>query len=209
MPCSHSGLFNKGLMLFQAMVNVYGIAANEKHYACVVDLYARPMRFEEAEDLVTSMCIEPDGPILGALASACKVHGNEMMLQSETRFTNLNIWEFLRLNPSTLGEEFFKAHITEARFEIIAKEQKEHTVEKKIDVILPLQGEFASPKAKGSLNADEYIGVEEVVAGGEALGIGEDDDLGDAVTDGDDDAVENGEISILNSLIGHGSPRSL
>ncbi|GKB96678.1 hypothetical protein Tco_0982815, partial [Tanacetum coccineum] len=63
----------------------------------------------------------------------------------ETGFTNLDIWEFLRSNPSTLGEDFFKARITEARFEIIAKEDKEHIVEKKIDVILPLQGEFASP----------------------------------------------------------------
>ncbi|GKB01738.1 ty3-gypsy retrotransposon protein [Tanacetum coccineum] len=69
----------------------------------------------------------------------------------------------LRSNPSTLGEDFFKARITEARFEIIAKEEKEHIVEKKIDVILPLQSEFASPKAKGSLNADEYISVVEVV----------------------------------------------
>ncbi|GJY19311.1 hypothetical protein Tco_0390802 [Tanacetum coccineum] len=117
--------------------------------------------------------------------------------------------EFLRSNPSTLGEDFFKARITEARFEIIVKEDKEHIVEKKIDVILPLQGKVASPKAKGSLNADEYIGVEEVVGGGEALGIDEDDDLGDAATDGGDDAVESGDISILNSLIGHGSPRSL
>ncbi|GJY36857.1 hypothetical protein Tco_0422235 [Tanacetum coccineum] len=128
---------------------------------------------------------------------------------AETRFANLDIWEFLRSNPSTLGEDFFKARITEARFEIIAKEDKEHIVEKKIDVILPLQGEFASPKAKGSLNADEYIGVEEVVGGGEALGIGEDDDLGDAAMDEGDDAVESGDISILNSLIGHGSLRSL
>ncbi|GKB29315.1 hypothetical protein Tco_0868716 [Tanacetum coccineum] len=115
----------------------------------------------------------------------------------------------MRSNPSTLGEDFFKARITEARFEIIAKEDKEHIVEKIIDVILPLQGEFASPKAKGSLNADEYIGVEEVVGGGEVLGIGEDDDLGDAATDESDDAVESGDISILNSLIGYGSPRSL
>nr|GEV94118.1 hypothetical protein [Tanacetum cinerariifolium] len=51
--------------------------------------------------------------------------------------------------------------------------------------------------------------MEEVVGGGEALEIGEDDDLGDATTDGGDDAVESGDISILNSLIGHGSPRSL
>ncbi|GKA09555.1 hypothetical protein Tco_0688886 [Tanacetum coccineum] len=83
---------------------------------------------------------------------------------AETRFANLDIWKFLRSNPSTLGEDFFKARITEAHFEIIAKEDKEHIVEKKIDVILPLplQGEFASPEVKGSLDADEDIGVDEV-----------------------------------------------
>ncbi|GJY77843.1 retrotransposon-related protein [Tanacetum coccineum] len=37
----------------------------------------------------------------------------------------------------------------------------------------------------------------------------EDDDPGDATIDGGDDAVESGDISILNSLIGHGSPRFL
>nr|GEU78595.1 hypothetical protein [Tanacetum cinerariifolium] len=128
---------------------------------------------------------------------------------AETCFANLDILEFYRSNPSTLGEYFFKAHITKARFEIIAKEEKEHIVEKKIDVIIPLQCEFASSKAEGSLNADEYIGVEEVVDGGEALGIGEDNDLGDAATNGGDDVVESDNISILNSHIGHGSPRSL
>ncbi|GKD30598.1 hypothetical protein Tco_1241376, partial [Tanacetum coccineum] len=65
-------------------------------------------------------------------------------------------------NPSTLEEDSFKAHIIEARFEIIAKEDKEHIVKKKIDVILPLQGEFASPEVKGSLDADEDIGVDDV-----------------------------------------------
>ncbi|GKB55849.1 hypothetical protein Tco_0912035 [Tanacetum coccineum] len=129
--------------------------------------------------------------------------------EAKTRFANLDIYEFLRSNPSTLGEDFFKARITEAHFEIIAKEDKEHIIEKKIDVILPLQGEFASPKAKGSLNADGFIGVEKVVGGGEKLGIGEDDDLGDAATDGGDDIVKSDDISILNSLIGHGSPREM
>ncbi|GKB26339.1 class II heat shock protein [Tanacetum coccineum] len=36
-----------------------------------------------------------------------------------------------------------------------------------------------------------------------------DDDLCNAATDGGDDTVESGDISILNSLIGHESPRSL
>nr|GEV30136.1 hypothetical protein [Tanacetum cinerariifolium] len=123
---------------------------------------------------------------------------------AKTRFANQDILEFLRSNPSTLGGVFFKARITEARFEIITKEEKEHIVEKKIDVILPLHGEFASPKAEGSLNVDEYTDVKEVVDGGEALGIGEDNDLGDAATDECDDVVESGNISILNSHIGHG-----
>ncbi|GKF61752.1 hypothetical protein Tco_0181806, partial [Tanacetum coccineum] len=58
-----------------------------------------------------------------------------------------------------------KACITGAR-EIIAKEDKEHIVEKKIDVTLPLplQGEFASPEVKGLLDADEDIGVDEIKA---------------------------------------------
>ncbi|GKG63487.1 hypothetical protein Tco_0640982, partial [Tanacetum coccineum] len=37
----------------------------------------------------------------------------------------------------------------------------------------------------------------------------EEDDMGVVIGDGGDDAVESGDISILNSLIGHGSPRSL
>ncbi|GJY03174.1 hypothetical protein Tco_0361326 [Tanacetum coccineum] len=110
---------------------------------------------------------------------------------------------------------------------------------------ISLQSELASPKIKGSLNADEDIGVdkvssavdgvfdmgesnvesmevhskfgefsentksvEEVMGDGEALRVGEDDDSGNVTTNGGDDAVESGDISILNSLIGHGSSRS-
>nr|GEX25763.1 harbinger transposase-derived nuclease domain-containing protein [Tanacetum cinerariifolium] len=73
---------------------------------------------------------------------------------------------------------------------------------------------------KGSFNVGEDIGVDEVssaiddvcnielVDDGEALAVGEDDDLGNAATDGGDDAVESRDISILNSLTGHGSLRS-
>nr|GEX05112.1 hypothetical protein [Tanacetum cinerariifolium] len=130
---------------------------------------------------------------------------------AETRFVNLDIWEFLRSNPSTLGEDFFKARITEARFEIITKEDKEYIVEKKIDVILPLQGEFASPEVKGSLDVDEDTSVDDVNSAIDdvfniVLGVGEDDDLCNPATDGGDDTVENGDIPIVNSLIGHGSP---
>ncbi|GKD51286.1 hypothetical protein Tco_1280262 [Tanacetum coccineum] len=110
----------------------------------------------------------------------------------------------LRSNPSTLGEDFFKARITEARFEIIAKEDKEHIVEKKIDVILPLQDadedssaidgvfnigesnvESIEVRSKFGEFSENKASLEEVVVGGgKVLGVGEDDDLCNAATDG-------------------------
>ncbi|KAK9058570.1 hypothetical protein SSX86_023412 [Deinandra increscens subsp. villosa] len=82
--CSHSGLVDEGLMLFKGMVKIYGGIVNERHCACVVDLYARSGRLKEAEDFVTfvmGMDMEPDGPVWGALVSACRVHGNEVMVR--------------------------------------------------------------------------------------------------------------------------------
>ncbi|GKB48540.1 hypothetical protein Tco_0899293 [Tanacetum coccineum] len=95
-----------------------------------------------------------------------------------------------------------------------ATAEKVQSIKETTDTITSLRSEVASPEVKGSLDADEDIGVDEVnnVIDGafvigesnvETLGVGEDDDTGNAVTDGGDDAVESGDISILNSLIGH------
>ncbi|GJU95462.1 hypothetical protein Tco_1320218 [Tanacetum coccineum] len=75
-----------------------------------------------------------------------------------------------------------------------------------------------SPKIKGSLNADEDIGVDEVSSAidgvfdmgesnMETLRVGKDDELGNAAKNGGDDAVKSGDISILNSFIAHGNPQ--
>ncbi|GKE61802.1 hypothetical protein Tco_1512169, partial [Tanacetum coccineum] len=69
-------------------------------------------------------------------------------------------------------------------------------------------GESMEVRSKFGEFSENKKSVEKVVGGGEALGVGEDDDSGNAATDGGDDAVESGDISILNSLNGHGSPRS-
>ncbi|GKE31154.1 ty3-gypsy retrotransposon protein [Tanacetum coccineum] len=70
--------------------------------------------------------------------------------------------ELLVSRPTTLGDVFSLARIIEAHFEAIAKKEKEQVVKKKTNTILLLQSELASPKIKGSLNADEDIGVDEV-----------------------------------------------
>ncbi|GKB62400.1 hypothetical protein Tco_0918586 [Tanacetum coccineum] len=70
--------------------------------------------------------------------------------------------ELLRARPTTLVEAFSLARIIEARFEAIAKKEKEQIIKKKAYTILSLQSELASPEIKGSLDADEDIGVDEV-----------------------------------------------
>ncbi|GJX42294.1 hypothetical protein Tco_0257284, partial [Tanacetum coccineum] len=66
----------------------------------------------------------------------------------------------LRLAPTTLGEAFSIARIMEARFETIAG--KKLNIEEKIDIVLSWPSEEAPPVIKGSLDANEDIGVVEV-----------------------------------------------
>ncbi|KAL6340719.1 hypothetical protein AAG906_014409 [Vitis piasezkii] len=77
--CSHTGLVEQGLIFFKAMNDVYGIAPQMQHYACMVDMYGRAGLLEEAEAFIRGMPMEAEGPIWGALLNACKIHGNEKM----------------------------------------------------------------------------------------------------------------------------------
>ncbi|GKD16193.1 retrotransposon gag protein [Tanacetum coccineum] len=66
----------------------------------------------------------------------------------------------LRLAPTTLEEAFSIARIMEARFETIAG--KKLNIEEKIDIVLSWPSEEAPPEIKGSLDADEDIGVDAI-----------------------------------------------
>ncbi|KAM1041065.1 hypothetical protein TB1_029628 [Malus domestica] len=77
--CSHAGLVDQGSMFFNAMKNVYQIALQTQHYACLVDMYGRAGFLEEAESFIKEMPTEADGVVWGALLNACKIHENEKM----------------------------------------------------------------------------------------------------------------------------------
>nr|GEU36674.1 retrotransposon Gag protein [Tanacetum cinerariifolium] len=85
--------------------------------------------------------------------------------------------ELLRARPTSLGEAFLLARITEARFEAIAKKEKEHIIKKKADIIIALQSELASPEIKypqikfGEFSKNKKSMVEVVMGGGEALEV--------------------------------------
>ncbi|KAM1189764.1 hypothetical protein ACFX2J_025404 [Malus domestica] len=77
--CSHCGLKDKGLELFNSMVEKYGLHPKLEHYTCVVDLLGRSGCLEEAEAMIRSMPVKADAIIWKTLLSACKIHKNADM----------------------------------------------------------------------------------------------------------------------------------
>ncbi|CAN6198209.1 unnamed protein product [Urochloa humidicola] len=74
--CAHAGMVSEGRHYFDYIVRRYGIEPKMEHYGCMVDLYGRAGRLEEAKKVIDDMPMEPDAGVLGALFGACKIHGD-------------------------------------------------------------------------------------------------------------------------------------
>ncbi|PIN19993.1 hypothetical protein CDL12_07318 [Handroanthus impetiginosus] len=74
--CSHGGMENSGLELFDEMAGKDGIDMGIEHYGCVVDLLGRAGQFERALQFIREMPFEPNAAIWGSLLGACRVHKN-------------------------------------------------------------------------------------------------------------------------------------
>nr|XP_016463076.1 PREDICTED: putative pentatricopeptide repeat-containing protein At5g08490 [Nicotiana tabacum]XP_016463078.1 PREDICTED: putative pentatricopeptide repeat-containing protein At5g08490 [Nicotiana tabacum]XP_016463079.1 PREDICTED: putative pentatricopeptide repeat-containing protein At5g08490 [Nicotiana tabacum]XP_016463080.1 PREDICTED: putative pentatricopeptide repeat-containing protein At5g08490 [Nicotiana tabacum]XP_016463081.1 PREDICTED: putative pentatricopeptide repeat-containing protein len=72
--CSHAGLVDEGLKIFDSMEKTHQIKPSMEHYACVVDLLARGGRIKDAFSFVTRMPFKADANIWGTLLGACKTH---------------------------------------------------------------------------------------------------------------------------------------
>lgn len=73
--CSHSGLLEEGLHIFNLMTQKYKLEPHLEHYGCMVDLLSRAGLIKEAVEFVKAMPIEPHPGLLGAIVGACKIHG--------------------------------------------------------------------------------------------------------------------------------------
>ncbi|XP_021715670.1 pentatricopeptide repeat-containing protein At1g05750, chloroplastic-like [Chenopodium quinoa] len=74
--CSHAGLVDQGLIYFEDMQRVYNLSPRIEHYGCLVDLYSRAGRLENALNVIKNMPMKPNEVVLGSLLAACRDCGD-------------------------------------------------------------------------------------------------------------------------------------
>ncbi|XP_062017874.1 pentatricopeptide repeat-containing protein At1g05750, chloroplastic [Rosa rugosa] len=74
--CSHAGLVDEGLRFFDSMKRIHKITPRIEHYGCIVDLYSRAGRLEDALNVIENMPMKPNEVVLGSLLAACRTSGN-------------------------------------------------------------------------------------------------------------------------------------
>ncbi|XP_066400562.1 pentatricopeptide repeat-containing protein At2g41080-like [Miscanthus floridulus] len=117
--CSHSGLKDEGMSCFELMTNTCGLKPSVKHYTCIVDLLGRSGCLNEAEDLILSMPVQPDGVIWKTLLSACKIQKNFDMAERIAE-------RVIELDPHDSASYVLLSNIraTSSRWEDVSKVRK-------------------------------------------------------------------------------------
>ncbi|MQL90377.1 hypothetical protein Taro_022967 [Colocasia esculenta] len=74
--CSHRGLVDEGVDIFNNMLTCYNVEPEVQHYGCIVDLFGRAGRLVEALEFIKQMPFQPTSAIWASLLGACRVHSN-------------------------------------------------------------------------------------------------------------------------------------
>lgn len=74
--CTVVGLVEEGRQHFDSMKKLYGIEPQLEHYGCIVDLYGRAGRLDEALNFINSMPMKPHAGAWGALLNASRMYKN-------------------------------------------------------------------------------------------------------------------------------------
>ncbi|XP_010272643.1 PREDICTED: pentatricopeptide repeat-containing protein At5g46460, mitochondrial [Nelumbo nucifera] len=74
--CSHSRMLDKAMHFFEKLNQDKSIVVKLEHYACMVDVFGRCGKLEEAEEFIRNMPVKANSMVWLALLSACRVHAN-------------------------------------------------------------------------------------------------------------------------------------
>lgn len=80
--CTHAGLIQEGLRIFNTMIRTYSIMPTMEHYTCMVDLFARAGWLDDALDFIRRMPINPDVKLWTAFLSSCCFYRNEELTRT-------------------------------------------------------------------------------------------------------------------------------
>ncbi|KAA8539264.1 hypothetical protein F0562_025956 [Nyssa sinensis] len=102
--CSHSGLVDTGIRMFNSMQLEHGVEPLLDHYTCIIDSLGRAGRFNEAEALIDKMPCKDDPILWEVLLSSCRVHGNVSLARRAAE-------ELFRLDPQNSAPYVLLANI--------------------------------------------------------------------------------------------------
>ncbi|KAM7255487.1 hypothetical protein ACFE04_026189 [Oxalis oulophora] len=94
--CSHNGLVDEGLTIFESMKKDFGIQPRLEHHACIVDLLCRAGRVNEAFMFYKENFPEPSLDVLGILLDGFRTSDNK-------EFSEMIVREIISLKPSDAG----------------------------------------------------------------------------------------------------------
>lgn len=102
--CTHGGLVEEGIAYFHLMTKGYEIKPEIQHYGCLIDLFGRAGRFEEAMNVINRMEMEPDEAIWGSLLNGCKIH-------HRTDLAEFALHKLMEIDPQNGGYASMLANI--------------------------------------------------------------------------------------------------
>ncbi|KAM7277710.1 hypothetical protein ACFE04_004844 [Oxalis oulophora] len=74
--CSYAGMVNEAFGYFESMQKDYKLKPVMDHYTCLIEMYARLGRLDDAFGIIKKMEIEPHEIIWSNLITGCRSHGN-------------------------------------------------------------------------------------------------------------------------------------
>ncbi|MFQ6643889.1 hypothetical protein Gotur_017323 [Gossypium turneri] len=101
--CSHNGLVDQGLSIFESMSRDFGVQPGVEHHACIVDLLCRAGRVEEAYNFYKGSFLEPAVDVLSMLLDNCRANGN-------LELGSIIAQDVIMLKPNSAGNYVQIAH---------------------------------------------------------------------------------------------------
>ncbi|KAL9243083.1 hypothetical protein vseg_017013 [Gypsophila vaccaria] len=102
--CTHGGLIDVGLEFFRKMRTDYNVVPQIEHYACIVDLFCRNGKLNEAYEFINQMEEPPNVFIWGSLLSACRSNSN-------TELAEIALQKLIELEPENSGNYVLQSNI--------------------------------------------------------------------------------------------------